>query len=56
MLLRFKHEAGNTNLANHLEIAPQNTSYLNLKILNKILKLCSCMIVEQLVSRISKSM
>lgn len=55
VLLRFKYEAGNTNLANHLKTAPQNTTYLNLKIPNKILKLCSCMIIEQFVFRISES-
>ncbi|XP_050059777.1 uncharacterized protein LOC126551069 [Aphis gossypii] len=54
-LLRFKIEAGDKNLANHLETAPRNATYLSPEIQNEIINTCSSMIIEQLVSRINSA-
>lgn len=54
-LLRFKVEAGDKNLANHLETAPRNATYLSPEIQNEVINACSCMIIEQLVSKINSA-
>ncbi|KAL4148749.1 hypothetical protein QTP88_002913 [Uroleucon formosanum] len=53
--LRFKVEAGDKNLANHLETAPRNATYLSPEIQNEVINACSNMIIEQLVSKINSA-
>ena len=54
-LLRFKVEAGDKNLANHLKTAPRITTYLSPEIQNEVINACSSMIIEQLVSKIKSA-
>lgn len=54
-MLRFKVEAGDKNLANHLETAPRNATYLSPEIQNEVINACSSMIIEQLVSKINSA-
>lgn len=54
-LLRFKVEACDKNLANHLETAPRNAIYPSLEIQNEVINACFSMIIKQLVSKINSA-
>jgi hypothetical protein len=54
-LLRFRSDAGDVALKEHLEPCMRNTTYISPKIQNEIIATCGDIIVEDIKNRITQS-
>jgi hypothetical protein len=55
LLLRFRNNAGDTALKEHLESWMRNATYISPKIQNEIVATCGDIIVEDIANRITHS-
>lgn len=54
-LLRFRVEAGDKELTDHLQNAPRNASYLSADVQNEIIDVCFDIILKQVVNRVNSA-